>query len=69
MAAATFALTPALAITGVIDMTTSKGIKLYREASKPLEDKEPISCNPTDLYIVLKAIEMKATLKHTRSVP
>ena len=55
-----FALTPALAVQGVIDMTTSEGIKLYREGSKAIEEKEPISCNPPDLYRALKAIEMRA---------
>ena len=58
--AANFALTPALAVQGVIDMSSSEGIKLYREGAKALEEKEPIACNPTDLYRVLKAIEMRA---------
>ena len=58
--AANFALTPALAVQGVIDMSSSEGIKLYRDGAKALDEKEPFSCNPTDLYRALKAIEMRA---------
>ena len=58
--AANFALTPALAVQGVINMSSLEGIKLYREGAKALKEKEPISCNPTDLYRALKAIKMRA---------
>ena len=60
MAANNFALTPARAIRGIINMSSSEGIKLYREGSKALKEKELISCNPTNLYRVLKAIKMRA---------
>ena len=55
-----FALTPALAVDGVIDMTTTEGAKLYREGSKAIETDDLISCGPQDLYRALKLIEMRA---------
>lgn len=57
---ANFALTPALAVDGVIDMSTTEGAKLYREGSKAIESDDLISCSPQDLYRALKLIEMRA---------
>ena len=57
---AAFALTPALAIDGIIDMTTTEGAKIYREGSKGIESEDLIACSPRDLYRALKLIEMRA---------
>jgi hypothetical protein len=55
-----FALTPALAINGIIDMASTEGIKLYDKGSKPLDRDEPIACTQQDLYRALRLIDLRA---------
>ena len=54
-----FALTPALAINGVIGMGSPEGAKLYREGSKGIKKDDLITCGPQDLNRALKLIEMR----------
>jgi hypothetical protein len=56
---AAFALTPASAITGVIDFTTSEGRKLYNSATYKL-DEDPYDCQPDGLYQFLATLHTRA---------
>jgi hypothetical protein len=47
--AAVFALTPAVAIQGVIDYSTSEGRKIYSTATAKL-DEELYDCTPKELH-------------------
>ena len=57
---AAFALTPALAVNGIIDMASSEGIKLYEKGTKHLDKDEPIACTQQDLYRALRLIDLRA---------
>ena len=54
-----FALTPAKALTGVIDYTTKEGRYHYAEGTKQLES-ELFDANPEDLFGFLKALARRA---------
>jgi hypothetical protein len=54
-----FALTPAIAINGVVDYTTSEGRKLYSSATYKLED-ELYDCEPDGLYQFLQSLSARA---------
>jgi hypothetical protein len=56
---AAFALTPASAITGVIDFITSEGRKLYNSATYKL-DEDPYDCQPDGLYQFLATLHTRA---------
>jgi len=57
--AANFALNPAQAIEGVIDFSTAEGTKLYRSATKKLQE-DLFDCEPDQLYLFLQAVETRA---------
>jgi len=52
----TFSLTPATAIGGIIDYTTSSGRKMYASATAKLEEDQ-FDCVAEDLYSFLKALK------------
>jgi hypothetical protein len=54
-----FALTPAIAIPGVIDYTTREGQKLYSNATYKLEE-EPYDCQADGLYQFLATLHLRA---------
>jgi hypothetical protein len=54
-----FALTPAIAIPGVIDYTTREGQKLYSNATYKLDD-EPYDCQADGLYQFLATLHLRA---------
>jgi hypothetical protein len=56
---AVFALTPASAIQGIIDFTTSEGQKLYSTATYKL-DEDPDDCQPDGLYQFLASLHTRA---------
>jgi hypothetical protein len=56
---AAFALTPASAVQGVIDMTTSEGRKLYSSATHKLEE-DLYDCQPDGLYQFLATLHTRA---------
>ena len=58
-AAAVFALTPAVAIQGVIDYSTSEGRKIYTTATYKL-DEELYDCTPEDLHQFLQSVQLRA---------
>ena len=55
----TFALTPAVAVIGVIDYKTTEGRKLYAHATYKL-DEELYDCKPDGLYQFLQALSNRA---------
>ena len=57
--AAAFALTPAVAITGVIDYTTNEGRKIYSSATAKL-DEELYNCTPDELHQFLQSLSIRA---------
>ena len=59
VAAIPFALTPAVAIDGIVDYTTSEGRKLYNSASYKLEE-ELYDCKPDGLYQFLQSLSTRA---------
>ena len=54
-----FSLTPATAVGGIIDYTTSAGRKLYSTAIAKLEE-DLFDCSADDLYSFLKALKDRA---------
>jgi hypothetical protein len=56
---APFALTPAIAVTGVIDFKTTEGRKLFQTATYKL-DEELFDCNADGLYQFLKSLSARA---------
>ena len=54
-----FALTPAIAVKGVINMKSSQGRNLYKAAIKPL-DEEKYDCKPDGLYQFLHSLYNRA---------
>jgi hypothetical protein len=56
---AAFALTPASAIQGVINMTTTEGRKLYSSATHKLEE-DLYDCQPDGLYQFLATLHTRA---------
>ena len=52
---ALFALTPAVAITGVVDFKTAEGRKLFQTATHKLED-EPFDCDADGSCQLLKSL-------------
>jgi len=54
-----FALTPAVAVTGIVDYKTREGQKLYSSATYKLEE-EPYDCNADGLYQFLKSLAARA---------
>ena len=54
-----FALTPAVAVTGVVDFKTSEGRKLFSTATYKL-DEDPYDCNADGLYQFLKSLSARA---------
>jgi hypothetical protein len=54
-----FALTPAIAIPGVIDYTTREGQKLYSNATYKMDD-EPYDCQADGLYQFLATLHLRA---------
>ena len=54
-----FALTPAIAVQGVIDYKTNEGRKLYGSATYKLED-ELYDCQPDGLYQFLQSLNNRA---------
>ena len=57
--AAVFALTPAVAIQGVIDYSTSEGRKIYSTATAKL-DEELYDCTPKELHQFLQPVQLWA---------
>jgi hypothetical protein len=53
--AAAFALTPAVAVLGVIEYNTTEGQKLYSLATHKLEE-ELYDCKPDGLYQFLQSL-------------
>ena len=49
-----FALTPAMALDGIIDYKTTRGRKMYAAATTKLSE-DLYDCNAEDLYAFLKA--------------
>ena len=60
-----FSLTPATAVGGIIDYSTSAGLKLYTTATAKLEE-DLFDCSANDLYFFLKALKDRAR-EHPRS--
>jgi hypothetical protein len=56
---ALFALTPAVAVTGVVDFKTREGQKLFQTATHKLED-EPFECDADGLHQFLKSLSARA---------
>jgi hypothetical protein len=56
---AAFALTPAVAVQGVIDYNSTKGQKLYGSATYKL-DEELYDCKPDGLYQFLQSLNNPA---------
>jgi hypothetical protein len=56
---ARFALTPAVAVTGVVDFKTPEGRKLFQTATHKLED-ELFDCDADGLYQFLKSLSARA---------
>ena len=54
-----FALTPARAIQGVLDLRTKSGIKIYETATAPLPG-EPFNCKPDGLPLFLQNVKHRA---------
>jgi hypothetical protein len=52
---ALFALTPAVAVTGVVDFKTREGQKLFQTTMHKLED-EPFDCDAEGLHQFLKSL-------------
>jgi hypothetical protein len=52
---APFGLTPAVAVTGVVDFKTREGQKLFQAATCELED-EPFDCDADSLHQFLKSL-------------
>jgi hypothetical protein len=52
---APFALTPAIAVTGVVNFKTREGQKLLQTATCKLEDK-PFDCDADGLHQLLKSL-------------
>jgi hypothetical protein len=57
--AAAFALTPAVAVLGVIEYNTTEGQKLYSLATHKLEE-ELYDCKPDGLYQFLQSLNNRA---------
>jgi hypothetical protein len=57
--AATFALTPAVAVQGIIDYKTTEGRKLYSNATYKL-DEGLYNCKPDGLYQFLQSLHNQA---------
>jgi hypothetical protein len=57
--AVVFALTPAVAIQGVIDDSRTEGQKIYTSATHKL-DKELYDCKPDGLYQFLRSLNNRA---------
>jgi hypothetical protein len=58
-AIAVFALTPAVAVQGVVDLTTNVGRKLYESATKKVAE-ELYDCKPEGLYQFLQSVSNRA---------
>ena len=56
---ARFALTPAMALEGIIDYKTTRGRKMYASATAKLSE-DLYDCNAEDLYAFLKALRERA---------
>ncbi len=54
-----FALTPAMALDGIIDYKTTRGRKMYAAATAKLSE-DLYDCNAEDLYAFLKALSERA---------
>ena len=55
-----FALTPVQAITGVIDMTTSEGRKIFEHATRALT-KEAFDCEADGLFGFVESLRARAS--------
>ena len=56
---AAFALTPAVAVVGIVDFTTNVGRKLYESATQKVAE-ELYDCKPEGLYQFLQSVSNRA---------
>ena len=56
---AAFALSPAMALGGLIDYTTDAGQKIFKQSIRKLSE-EPFDCNTNDLHLIMDLLKQRA---------